>query len=127
MAPAYARSRRLPIYLLGSTPGKAGTLAMIDEMARLRATQGLCELLRHYATLAAPDRQVWQDRLADLTGVSPRELVQFHGELMAYGWLEQNTGLTPVLRPGAAANCYRITTAGIRALKQVRAREVQPA
>ena len=94
---------------------------MIDEMARLRSTEGLCDLLRHYATLAAPDRQAWQDRLAELASVSPRELVQFHGELMAYGWLEQNTGSTPSLRVGAAANCYRITSAGTRALKQARA------
>jgi hypothetical protein len=106
---------------------KTGTLAMIDEMARLRATEGLCELLRHYATLAAPDRQVWQDRLAELTGVSPRELVQFHGELMAYGWLEQNTGQTPVLRVGSAPACYRVTPAGLRALKNLHAEPAEAA
>jgi hypothetical protein len=60
-----------------------------------------------------------------MEGVEARQLVKLHGELLAYGWLEQNTGLTPVLRAGAAANCYRITPAGLRALKQVRTAEVQ--
>ena len=100
---------------------------MFNELERLRDVPELCELLTHYAGAAAADRQAWQDRRAELGELGPRELVRLHGELLAYGWLEQNTGLTPVLRPGAAANCYRITTAGIRALKQVRAREVQPA
>lgn len=100
---------------------------MPDEMERLRATEGLCELLRHYAELAAPDRHAWQDRLAELPGAAPRELVQFHGELLAYGWLEQNTGLTPVLRAGFAPACYRVTTAGLRALKNLHAEPVEAA
>ncbi|HWG47617.1 MAG TPA: hypothetical protein VN688_32940 [Gemmataceae bacterium] len=98
---------------------------MFDELERLREEKGLFDLLMYYHERGAVDRQVWQDRLAEMEGVSPRELVKLHGELLAYGWLEQNTGLTPVLRPGAAASCYRITTAGIRALKQVRTQEVQ--
>jgi hypothetical protein len=97
---------------------------MFDEMKRLRETKGLLELLSHYSDLAAADRQVWQDRLLQMEGVEARELVKLHGELLAYGWLEQNTGATPVLRQGAAPGCYRITAAGVRALKQVRAEEV---
>jgi len=54
----------------------------------------------------------------------PREMTQMHGELIAYGWVEQNTGLTPVLRADEAPACYRVTTAGLRALKQVRAGEI---
>jgi hypothetical protein len=93
---------------------------MFDELERLRDVKELSALLRHYQQGNEADRQAWQDRLADMDGVEPRQLVKLHGELLAYGWLEQNTGLTPVLRAGAAANCYRITAAGIRALKQVR-------
>lgn len=100
---------------------------MFEELDRLRDVKELFALLTHYQRLGESDRQIWQDRLTELNGVGARELVKLHGELLAYGWLEQNTGLTPVLRPGAVANCYRITTAGIRALKQVRAREVQHA
>jgi hypothetical protein len=98
---------------------------MFDELERLRDVRELFTLLTHYQQLGEADRQVWQDRLLEMEGIPPRELVKLHGELLAYGWLEQNTGLTPVLRPGVAASCYRITTAGIRALKQVRAQEVQ--
>jgi hypothetical protein len=100
---------------------------MVNEMERLRAGQGLNELLRHYAELSAPDRHAWQDRLAELSGASPRELVQFHGELLAYGWLEQNTGLTPGLKAGTAPACYRVTTAGLRALKNLQAEPAEAA
>jgi hypothetical protein len=100
---------------------------MIDEMERLRGAERLCELLRHYADLAAPDRHVWQDRLAELPGASPRELVQLHGELLAYGWLEQNTGLTPVIRGGLVPSCYRVTTSGLRALKNLHAEPAEAA
>jgi hypothetical protein len=99
---------------------------MFDELERLRDVRELFELLTHYQELGAADRQVWQDRLTELEGVEPRQLVKLHGELMAYGWLEQNTGSTPVSTAGsAAAGCYRITPAGIRALKQARTHEVQ--
>jgi hypothetical protein len=97
---------------------------MFDEMQRLREAKGLLGLLAHYSDLGAADRQVWQDRLLQMEGVEARELVKLHGELLAYGWLEQNTGATPVLQQGAAPGCYRITTAGVRALKQTRAEEV---
>jgi hypothetical protein len=98
---------------------------MFDEMERLRTADGLCELLQHYATLSKEDRNVWQDRLGELPGVSAREIVQHHGELLAYGWLEQNTGLTPILRAGSAPACYRVTAAGLRALKILRAETVE--
>lgn len=98
---------------------------MFDELERLRDVKELFNLLRHYQQAGEADRAAWQDRLDELENVEPRQLVKLHGELLAYGWLEQNTGLTPVLRAGAAASCYRITSAGIRALKQVRTREMQ--
>jgi hypothetical protein len=98
---------------------------MFDELERLRGVKELFALLQHYRQVGDADREAWQDRVVELKGVEPRQLVKLHGELLAYGWLEQNTGLTPVLRAGAAANCYRITTAGIRALKQARAQELQ--
>jgi hypothetical protein len=97
---------------------------MFDEMDRLREVKELHDLLAHYRKLAAPDRQVWQDRLSDMEGVESRELVKCHGELLAYGWLEQNTGAAPANRTGAAPACYRITSAGLRALKQLAAEEV---
>lgn len=92
---------------------------MFDELDRLREVKNLLELLLHYRDAGAADRMVWQDRVAEMPGIASRELVQFHGELVAHGWIEQNTGITPVLKVGAAPACYRITSAGLRALKQV--------
>jgi hypothetical protein len=96
---------------------------MFDEMDRLRDEKELSGLLTHYALLGAADRQVWRDRLLNREGVEARQLIRLYGELLAYGWLDQNTGLTPVLRRGEAPASYRITTAGLRALKQLRAEQ----
>jgi hypothetical protein len=95
-----------------------GAKALLDDLWRLRETEALARLLAHYADLGAADREAWQDRLMHLDGVEPRELVLLHGELIAYGWVEQNTGSTAVLRAGAVAACYRATAAGLRALRQ---------
>jgi len=97
---------------------------MFNELERLRDSAGLFALLTHYAELAAPDRQAWQDRRMRQDGHVPPELTRLHGELLAYGWLEQNSGNVPVLRNGEAPACYRVTTAGLRALKQVKAGEI---
>jgi hypothetical protein len=93
---------------------------MFEELEQLRADAHLFGLLSHYAELGVPDREAWQDRLMALAGVEGKELSRLHGELIAYGWVEQNTGATPVLKPGVVAACYRITTAGQRALKRPR-------
>jgi hypothetical protein len=91
---------------------------MFDELDRLREDADLFDLLSHYAEAGAADREAWQDRVMERPGVPPRELARLHGELIAYGWVEQNTGATTVLKPGVAAACYRITSTGLRALKQ---------
>jgi hypothetical protein len=95
-----------------------GTEALSDGWPRLREGEALARLLSHYADLGAADREAWQDRRMDLEGVEPRELVRLHGQLLARGWLEQNTGATSVLKPGVVAACYRVTAAGLGALRQ---------
>jgi hypothetical protein len=97
---------------------------MFNELERLRDGVELQALLEHYVGLAGPDRQAWHDRRMQLDGCEVRQLTRLHGELMAYGWLEQNTGVVPVARLGEAPGCYRVTRAGIKALEQVRAGEV---
>ena len=97
-----------------------GTEALSDGWPRVRQSEALALLLTHYAELGAADREAWQDRCMDLEGAKPRDLVRLHGQLLARGWLEQNTGATPVLKPGAVAACYRVTAAGLRALRQAR-------
>jgi len=91
---------------------------MFDEVERLREEPRLFRLLSHYAAL---DREAWQDRLMQLDGATPQELAKLHGELLAYAWVEQNTGVIAAPRAGAAPGCYRATAAGLRALKQGRA------
>jgi hypothetical protein len=91
-----------------------------DGWSSLRENEALARLLTHYAELGAADREAWQDRRMGREGVEPRELVRLHGQLLARGWLEQNTGATAVLKPGVVAACYRITAAGLRALRQAR-------
>ena len=98
---------------------------MFDELERLRDTPELFTLLSHYADLAATDRQVWQDRRMQLAGCEGKQLTRLHGELIAYGWVEQNTGVVPAMRGGAAPGCYRVTPAGIRALKQLETEEAE--
>ena len=88
---------------------------MFDEFLRLKESPALLKLLTHYAELGAADRQVWQDRLMALEGAEPKELTKLHGELIAYSWVDQNTGAIPILKPGVVAGCYRITLVGQRA------------
>jgi hypothetical protein len=97
---------------------------MFDELERLRDTPELFALLGHYAELTRPDRQAWHDRRMDLDGCEAKQLTRLHGELIAYGWLEQNTGVVPAARKGEAPGCYRATRTGIKALEQVRSGEL---
>lgn len=91
---------------------------MLDEIQRLRDDKHLISLLEHYAQLAVPDAKAWQDRLMELAGAESKRLTHLHGELIAFDWIEQNTGCTSILKPGAVACCYRITAAGRRALQK---------
>jgi hypothetical protein len=95
-------------------------MIMFDDLEQLQGDPGLFYLLAHYAA-ATLDREVWQDRVMQLDGVSVDALVKLHGRLLARDWIEQNTGSTMVLRRGAVPGCYRVTTAGMRAWKQARA------
>jgi hypothetical protein len=99
---------------------RKGRASMFDEMAQLQDNTALLLLLEHYADAGGNDCEAWQDRLMQLAGVDSRQLVKLHGELLAQSWVEQNTGITPVLKGGVAAACYRITGAGLRAVRWAR-------
>jgi len=92
---------------------------MLEELDRLRESEGLYDLLHHYAWLGDANPEAWQDRLMEAEGVNARELIQFHGLLIAFGWIGQNTGSVPVLKRGTVPSCYRATAAGHRALAAV--------
>jgi hypothetical protein len=91
---------------------------MFDEIERLRDSPELRRLLEHYASLAATGPEVWQDRCAALPGVPAKGLVSLHGELLAFEWIEQNTGVVVFGKPGIVAGCYRVTAAGLNALRE---------
>ncbi|MBY0231354.1 MAG: hypothetical protein K2W96_18885 [Gemmataceae bacterium] len=79
----------------------------MDEDDALRDAPDLRDLLSHYAAL---DRNTWHPRRGE--GGSPRAVARLHGELIAHGWIEQNTGS---LSPGS----YRATRAGVKALERI--------
>jgi hypothetical protein len=110
-----------PLTDLLSAPGKGNP--MHDELDRLRTKNNLLLLLKHYADLAGPSRETWQDRLMAMEGFEPQEISKLHGELIAFSWIEQNTGNISVLRAGAVPACYRVTLAGLRAVQQIQAPE----
>ena len=85
---------------------------MNDDLQTLTESEPLLNLLTHYAERSAPDRQAWHERLMRLDRCEPRDLSKLHGKLIAFGWVEQNTGVLP--------SSYRATRAGMRALDEVR-------
>lgn len=90
---------------------------MHDEMQRLREDPHLFQLLDHYVRHATDDREAWLDRCMDLAGGETSRLSHLHGLLIAFGWLEQNSGQVPIVKAHACPRCYRTTPAGRRAVK----------
>jgi hypothetical protein len=90
---------------------------MRDELQLLKGNENLSRLLSHYATTGAAERENWQDRVMEQEGIERQGLVKLHGLLLACSWIEQNTGSVSLLQPGVVRQCYRITAAGIKALK----------
>jgi hypothetical protein len=92
---------------------------MFDDLDRLRQRPELTRLLSHYAQLASVDREAWQDRCMTFEDVDTKGLTRLHGELIAFDWIEQNTGQTSTSDGSAVSKCYRITGSGVRALARV--------
>jgi hypothetical protein len=92
---------------------------MLDDSQRLRENHQLLALLSHYAKLGTEDRETWRDRLMQVEGFAPKELSALHGELIAFDWIEQNTGQALLLKDGTISACYRITLLGLRECRRV--------
>lgn len=92
---------------------------MFDFSVRLRENPHLLSLLSHYAKVGCEDRTVWHDRLMRMEGVEAKELTLLHGELIAFDWIEQNTGHARWSPDGALAACYRVTQHGIREFRRI--------
>ena len=86
---------------------------MFDDSVRLRENPQLVSLLSHYAQQGAEDRATWRNRLMEMDGVEPKQLTALHGELIAFDWIEQNTGQASALN-GVISSCYRVTLHGLR-------------
>ena len=84
---------------------------MLDNLERLRNNPQLLRLFSRYAKLGEHNPEAWQVRLAQLESDGPVDLVKLHGELIAFDFIEQNTGQSPC--------SYRLTRAGLKALQQI--------
>jgi hypothetical protein len=91
---------------------------IFDDVQLLAEDGELLRLLAVYAQAGTADREAWQDRVMELDGVAVEGMTRLHGRLLACDFIEQNTGATPEIKPGRVAQCYRVTTGGVRALKQ---------
>ena len=90
---------------------------MLDDSLRLRENPHLLALLSHYAQQGTADRAMWRNRLMEMEGVEPKQLTMLHGELIAFDWIEQNSGQT-------LSACYRITVNGLREFGRVQGVEI---
>src|SRR5580698_7847177 len=92
---------------------------MLDFTVRLKENIHLLTLLSHYARMGSEDRTVWQDRLMKMEGIDSQQLTTLHGELIAFDWIEQNTGQAKMSQDGTLTACYRITLEGLREFRRI--------
>lgn len=85
---------------------------MLDDSLRLQENPQLLALLSHYAQQGTEDRSTWRHRLMQMKGIEPKQLSALHGDLIAFDWIEQNTGQT-------LSACYRITVNGQREYRRL--------
>jgi hypothetical protein len=97
---------------------------MFDDSLRLRENPHLLALLSHYAQQGAEDRATWRDRLMQMDGVEPRQLSALHGNLIAFDWIEQNTGQAILRQDGTLSACYRVTLNGLREYRRFHGVEI---
>jgi hypothetical protein len=94
-------------------------MTLLDFARRLKENAQLLALLSHYAQLGSEDRMIWQDRLMQLEGADPKQLTLLHGELIAFDWIEQNTGHAVGRSDGTLSGCYRVTQQGLRGYRRI--------
>lgn len=92
---------------------------MGDELDRLAESSELRGLLETYVQAGELDRDAWIDRPMEWSGLRERALTKLHGELLAAGWLEVNLDSGTTRRADVVAGCYRATSAGVKAHRQV--------
>jgi hypothetical protein len=88
-------------------------LNTVQRANRERNNPQLLQLFSHYARLGETNPEAWHPRLMAMESDDRVDLVKLHGELMAFDYVEQNTGQMPC--------SYRLTRAGLKALQQISA------
>jgi hypothetical protein len=59
-----------------------------------------------------------------IEGIEPKQLSVLHGELIAFEWIEQNTGQAIFQPDGTLSACYRITLHGLREYRHIQGSEM---
>ncbi len=78
----------------------------------------LKHLLFQYFKELPEERQQWQPRVMEVSGVEQKELTYLHGMLIAHGWIEQNSAYADQLESAEKyLGCYRITSLGTREVR----------
>ena len=60
-----------------------------------------------------------------MEGVEPRQMSALHGELIAFDWIEQNSGQALMLANGTLSACYRITVNGLGEYRRIHGVEIE--
>lgn len=84
---------------------------MLDNLERLRNNPQLLQLFSHYARLGEANPEAWHARLAQMEYDGKVDLVKLHGELIAFDFIEQNTGQLPCR--------YRLTRGGLKVFQEI--------
>lgn len=72
------------------------------------------DLLMRYHRPTPDERAGWLARVMEMDGVNSQELTKLHGELLAQGWIEQNTEASLLPKDAFLESSYRITSSGVR-------------
>jgi hypothetical protein len=84
---------------------------MFDEWTSARLRKEHFVLLTLYGAHGKAEREKWLDRVMAMEGLTAKEITRTHGDLLAFGWLEQNIGETRKIE-------YRLTSSGWKAVAQ---------
>ena len=92
---------------------------MFNELETNRIPMdNLKQLLIKYFKELPEERQQWQPRVMEVSGVEHKELTYLHGMLIAHGWIEQNSSYMDQIEDAEKlTGCYRITSLGTREVR----------
>ena len=84
---------------------------MLENLDRLRNNPQLLQLFNYCARPGKANLEAWHARSAHLQCDGKIDLVKLHGELIAFDFIEQNTGQLPCR--------YRLNRGGLKAIREI--------